>query len=81
MPYVPGTFQLRSPPSKCDSGKEAVALLAGEDTHPRKATHGYHLATISGKIRMVECAIFDGKTAQPNWNSLKNLRIALCLSG
>jgi hypothetical protein len=46
-----------------------------------KRTHGYHLATISGKIRMVECAIFEGKTAQPDWNSLKNLRIALCLSG
>jgi len=42
---------------------------------------GYHLATISGKIRMVECAIVDGKTAQPNWNSLKSLRTALCLSG
>jgi len=39
------------------------------------------LATISGKIRMVESAVVDGKTAQPNWNSLKNLRITLCLSG
>jgi hypothetical protein len=27
---------------------------------------GYHLATIYDKIPMVECAIFDGKTAQPN---------------
>jgi hypothetical protein len=35
-------------------------------------TIGYHLATISGKILMAECAIVDGKTAQPTWNSLKN---------
>jgi hypothetical protein len=33
---------------------------------------GYHLATICGKIPIVECAIVDMKTAQPNWNSLKN---------
>ena len=39
------------------------------------------LATISVKIPMVECAIVDGKTADRNWNSLKNLRIARCLSG
>ena len=32
--YVPGTFQLRSPLSKGDSGREAVAWFTGEDTHP-----------------------------------------------
>jgi hypothetical protein len=42
---------------------------------------GYRLATISGKIRMFECVNFDGKTTQPDWNSLKNGRIALCLCG
>ena len=36
------------------------------------ACSGYHLATIYANIPMVECAIVDGKTAQPNWNSLKN---------
>jgi hypothetical protein len=41
---------------------------------------GYHLATISGKILVVKSASFDGKTALPNWNSLKNQRIDLCLS-
>ena len=41
---------------------------------------GYHLATISGKILVVKFASFDGKTALPNWNSLKNQRIDLCLS-
>jgi hypothetical protein len=40
---------------------------------------GYHLATISGKILVVKFAIFDGKTALPNWNSLKKQRIDLCL--
>ena len=49
--------------------------------NPKRHFIDYHLATISGKIRMVESAIVDGKTAQPNWNSLKSLRIALCLSG
>ena len=33
---------------------------------------GYHLATISGKILVVKSASFDGKTALPDWNSLKN---------
>jgi hypothetical protein len=42
---------------------------------------GYHLATISGKILVIKFASFDGKTALPNWNSLKNQRIDLCLSG
>lgn len=45
-----------------------------------RAYCGYHLATISGKILVVKCASFDGKTALPDWNSLKNQRIALCLS-
>jgi hypothetical protein len=36
------------------------------------AYSGYHLATVYAKIPMVECAIVDEKTAQPNWNSLKN---------
>jgi hypothetical protein len=44
------------------------------------AYRGYHLATISGKILVVKCASFDGKTALPDWNSLKNQRSDLYLS-
>jgi hypothetical protein len=36
---------------------------------------------LAGKIRRIECVNFDGKTPQPDWNLLKNLRIALCLCG
>jgi hypothetical protein len=46
---------------------------------PLGADCGYHLATISGKILVVKFASFDGKTALPNWNLLKNQRIDLCL--
>ena|ERR1035437_2572701 len=45
-----------------------------------RAYCGYHLATISGKILVVKCASFDGKTALPDWNSLKNQRSDLYLS-
>jgi len=40
---------------------------------------GYQRATIFARIPLFEYASIDGKTTLPDWNSLKNKRITLCL--
>jgi|HubBroStandDraft_1064217.scaffolds.fasta_scaffold23938_6 hypothetical protein len=55
-----------------DRRKVAVRMGRSRKNAATGAYSGYHLATVYAKIPMVECAIVDEKTAQPNWNSLKN---------